>query len=190
MTWTVFVDRDGVFDVLKLPGVVRWHDFEWLPGAREAFARLNRPDVQTCMCTNQPLVGHLMATRGMVQHVNGTMQDELASHGGRLDRVEVAYAPVWLPHRRRKPRPGMLEDGAKWLAANKSPVDPEKAVMIGDTLKDAQAAKAFGCKAILLGTTRPIEWLRERAAEKGVEVDAYCHDLVEAVDLIESWLDA
>ena len=49
--WTVFLDRDGVFDVLKLPGVVRLRDWEWLPGAREAFARLNRPDIQTCLCT-------------------------------------------------------------------------------------------------------------------------------------------
>ncbi len=182
--FTVFLDRDGVFDRLKLPGVVRWHDFEWLPGAKEAFARLNRPDVQSCMCTNQPLVGHLMATRGMVEHVNGTMQQELAAAGGRLDRVEIAYAPVWFPSRRRKPRPGMLHDGAKWFEANMAPVDKSRAVMVGDTIKDAKAAAAFGIPAILLATTHTEETLRQKADAAQVPVEAILDGLPAAVDWI------
>lgn len=185
MTWTVFVDRDGVFDVLKLPGVVRLRDWEWLPGAAEAFAKLNRPDVQTCLCTNQPMVGMLMATPGMVRRMNRHLKAGLEAAGGRLDHMEAAFAPTWLKHRRRKPRPGMLEDGAKKLPQR---VNKAKAVMIGDTLKDAQAAKAYGCRAILLATTHDEAFLREQAAAKGVEVDAYCADLPEAVNLILSWM--
>lgn len=182
--FTVFLDRDGVFDVHRLPGVLRWHDFEWLPGVKEAFARLNRPDVQTCLCTNQPQVGHLLATPGMVRHVNAMMQQGLEAAGGRLDRVEASYSPVWFPHRRRKPRPGMLEDGAKWLARERRPVDRSRAVMIGDTTKDIQAAAAFGVPGIQLTTTHDEAYLRARAEAVGVEPVAYMSGLPEAVDWI------
>ncbi len=164
--FTVFLDRDGVFDVMKVPGVVRVRDFEWIPGAREAFARLNRDDVQTTLCTNQPMVGHLMATPGMVRRVNAHLVDGLHAAGGRLDHVEAAHAPVWLPHRRRKPRPGMLEDAAAVFAAQGHPVDKSRAVMVGDTLKDAKAANAFGIQAILLQTTHPD--IGERAVQAGI----------------------
>lgn len=184
--WTVFVDRDGVFDVLNLPGVVRLRDFEWLPGAAAAFARLNRPDVQTCLCTNQPMVGHFAATPRMVRTVNEHLRAGLEAAGGRLDRIEASFSPVWFPHRRRKPRPGMLEDGAKRLP---HPVDASRAVMIGDTLKDAQAANAYGCHAILLATTHDEAWLREQAAVKGVRVDAFLPDLAAAVDWVLARLD-
>lgn len=190
MTWTVFVDRDGVFDVHKLPGVLRVEDFEWLPGVRAAFARLDRPDVQTCLCTNQPMVGHLMASPGMVRRVNQHLVAGLEEAGGRLDRVEASFSPVWFPHRRRKPRPGMLQDGAKWLAKHRRPVDPARSVMIGDTLKDAQAGEAFGARTILLSTTHDEPWLRDQAAAKGVRVDAYCAGLPEAVDVILGWIAA
>ncbi len=180
MTFTVFLDRDGVFCRLRIPGTTRWNDFEWLPGVKEAFAKLNRPDVQTCLCTNQPMVGLLLATPGQVRHVNGRMKEELEAAGGRMDNMEAAFAPTWLPHRRRKPRPGMLEDGAAKLP---HAVDKTRAVMIGDTLKDAQAAAAFGIPAILLATTYTEEQLRAKMADKGVEATVLA-DLPAAVDWI------
>lgn len=179
--FTVFLDRDGVFCKLRMPGTLRWHDFEWLPGVREAFAKLNRPDVQTCLATNQPMVGLGLATPGMVRNVNNRMAEALAEAGGRMDRMEAAFAPTWMSHRRRKPRPGMLEDGA---AALPGPVDKSRAVMIGDTTKDVQAAAAFGIPALQLTTTYSEERLREKAAARGVEPAAYLPGLPAAVDWI------
>lgn len=182
--FTVFLDRDGVFDVMRMPGVLRWHDFEWLPGVKEAFAKLNRPDVQTCLVTNQPMVGHLMATPGMVHHVNGMMQEQLEAAGGRLDHIEAAFSPTFFPHRRRKPRPGMLEDGAKWFADHGTPVDKSRAVMIGDTTKDIQAATAFAIPGIQLTTTLDEATLRKKAVAVAVEPVAYLSGLPAAVDWI------
>lgn len=181
--FTVFLDRDGVFNVHPPVAVRRWHDFEWLPGVPEAFAKLNRDDVRTCLCTNQPTVGLLLSTARMIKGVNRRMADELAKAGGRLDHIEAAFAPPYLPHRRRKPRPGMLEDGAKALEATGWTVDKEHAVMIGDNIKDAQAGNAFGVPAILLATTH------DRATlEAGVEahgLDAVVVDgLPAAVELV------
>lgn len=178
--FTVFLDRDGVFNKLDLPGVTKVSKFQWLPGAPEAFALLNRPDVQTTLCTNQPTVGMLMATVGMIRTVNRHLVEGLEEAGGRLDNVEASFAPVWLKHRRRKPRPGMLEDAAVKLGH----VDKSRAVMIGDTIKDLQAATAFGIPGILLATTYTEEELRAKAAAKGVVPEAILRGLPDAVDWV------
>ncbi len=181
--WTVFLDRDGVFNHHPPVAVRHWKDFHWLPGVQDAFARLNRPDVRTCLCTNQPTVGLLLSTPGMIHGVNRRMQDELAKAGGRLDHMEVAFAPTYWPHRRRKPRPGMLEDGAKALEATGWTVDKSRAVMVGDKPKDAMAANAFGIPAILLATTDSEEQLEKALVEQRLDA-VIASGLPEAVDLI------
>ncbi|MGB1697697.1 MAG: HAD-IIIA family hydrolase [Thermoplasmatota archaeon] len=178
--FTVFLDRDGVFNVLKLPGIRYVRDLEWLPGAKEAFAKLNRGDVQTALCTNQPTVGLLLSTPGMIHRVNGHLKAELEAAGGELPVVEAAFSPTWFPHRRRKPRPGMLEDAAAKLGH----VDKSRAVMIGDTIKDLQAATAFGIPGILLATTYTEEQLRAKAEAKGVVPEAILPGLPEAVEWV------
>lgn len=178
--YTVFLDRDGVFNQLDLPGVASIDKFQWLPGAKEAFAKLNRDDVQTTLCTNQPMVGMFMATPCMIRRTNAHLKAGLEAAGGRLDNMEAAYSPVWFPHRRRKPRPGMLEDAAKTLGG----VDKRRAVMIGDTVKDLQAATAFGIPGILLATTYTEEELRAKAERKNVTPLAIMPDLSAAVDWV------
>ncbi len=187
--WTVFLDRDGVFNEHPKIGVRHWREFEWLPHAKEAFSKLNLPDVRTCLATNQPTVGLLLSTKGMIERVNANLQEELAEAGGRLDRVEAAYAPAWLPHRRRKPRPGMLEDGALALAATGWEVDKERAVMVGDNLKDAAAGNAFGVPGILLATTHDREYLQRGIRRQGLEA-IVVDDLAEAVEEILHRIDA
>lgn len=183
--WTVFLDRDGVFNKHPRMQVRRYEDLEWLPGAREAFARLNRPDVQTCLVTNQPGTGIGLSTPAMVRRLHERFRAELAQRGGRLDHIEMAFAPFPVPSRRRKPAPGMLKAGARALGG----VDPQRAVMVGDKLKDAQAAAAFGVPAILVGTTYTMVDLERAAARKGVPYAAIVPDLEAAVDLILGWID-
>lgn len=182
--FTVFLDRDGVFNVNPRIGLRFYRNLEWLPGAREAFARLNRPGIQTSLATNQPWVGLLTATPGMIERLHARFQAELEAHGGRLDHIEAAYANPLLRHRRTKPHPGMLEDGAAVLAARGSPVDKSRAVMVGDKVKDLQAAAGFGIPAILLATTYSAESLADRARRHDVTPLAIVPDLAAAVDLI------
>ncbi|MFO1533212.1 MAG: hypothetical protein ABR562_05890, partial [Thermoplasmatota archaeon] len=82
--FTVFLDRDGVFNRNPKLAVVRKKGFVWLPGAREAFARLNRPGIQTCLATNQPFLGTF--TLGLrVGPVNRALKKHLEAAGGRLE---------------------------------------------------------------------------------------------------------
>jgi D-glycero-D-manno-heptose 1,7-bisphosphate phosphatase len=187
--FTVFLDRDGVFNVNPAIGLRFYRNLVWLPRAREAFARLNRPGIQTSLATNQPWVGLLTATPGMIHRLHARFKAELEAHGGRLDHVEAAFANPLFMHRRTKPKPGMLEDGAVALAAQGHPVDKRRAVMVGDKIKDAQAAAGFGIPAILLATTYEAASLEERARRNEVPYAAIVPDLEAAVDLILSWAD-
>ncbi len=186
--FTVFLDRDGVFNVHPPVAVRKWSQFEWLPGVQEAFAKLNRPDVRTCLCTNQPTVGLLLSTPKMIWRVNETMRENLAHAGGELHHVEAAFAPTYIKHRRRKPRPGMLEDGAAALAKQGWKVDKSRAVMIGDNLKDAAAGNAFGIPGILLATTHSREKLEAGIQAQGL--DAIVVDgLPDAIELVLARID-
>lgn len=181
--FTVFLDRDGVFNHHPPLAVRSTKDFPWLPGAKEAFARLNRPDVRTCLCTNQPTVGLLLNSARRIRRVNEFMAAELAKAGGELHHIEAAYAPPYLKHRRRKPRPGMLEDGADALTAAGWEMDKTRAVMVGDNLKDAEAGNAFGIPGILLATTHDRAYLEAGIAERGLDA-IIVDDLPAAVDEI------
>jgi D-glycero-D-manno-heptose 1,7-bisphosphate phosphatase len=187
--FTVFLDRDGVFNVNPPVGLRFYRNLVWLPGAREAFARLNRPGIQTSLATNQPWVGLLTATPGMIHRLHARFKAELESHGGRLDHIEAAMAPPFIGHRRIKPRSGMLEDGAAALAAQGTSVDKRRAVMVGDKVKDAQAAAGFGIPAILVATTSDAATLEKRARLLDVPFAAIVPDLDAAVELILSWVD-
>lgn len=184
--YTVFLDRDGVFNedphqVGRWPPQVRRpSEFHWLPGVKEAFARLNRPDVQTCLATNQPGTAVGLSTRGMIGRLHAWLQEELAAAGGRLDQVQACFAPPGWPSRRRKPRAGMLEDGAASFPA----FDKSRAVMIGDKLRDAGAAAAFGIPAVLVATSKTEAELRAGAAHRGIPFEAIVPDLAGAVDWV------
>ncbi len=186
--FTVFLDRDGVFNVHPKMQVRRWKDFHFLPGAPEAHAALKAAGCRTCLITNQPGTGALLSTPGMIHRLHGHMQAELAKAGAPLDRIEAAFSPPWFPHRRLKPRPGMLEDAAAAFAEEGDPVDMGRAVMIGDKVKDAQAAAAFGIPAVVLATTYDAATLESKLAKKGVPYVAIVDDLPAAVELIRSWL--
>lgn len=188
-SFTVFLDRDGVFNVNPSIGIRFYRNLHWLPGAKEAFARLNHGNIRTSLATNQPWVGLLTATPGMMRRLHARFKQELESNGGRLDNIEMAFAPPFIGHRRNKPRPGLLEDGAAALAAAGHPVDKKRAVMVGDKIKDAQAAARYGIPAILLATTYDAATLEEKARASGVPYAAIVPDLDAAVDLILSWAD-
>ena len=194
--FTAFLDRDGVFNPDPPFGLRSPARLRLLPGAAAALARLNRAGVRTCLVTNQPWVGVLSATPGMVHRVHARLAQLLAQEGARLDRVEVAFAPPFLgglPRRfpgrfhalrRRKPMPGMLEDAARaWAQAGES-FDRGRAVMVGDTMRDAGAAHAFGIPCILLSTTHSEPELRAALHAARLGVHRILPDFAAAADEI------
>lgn len=178
MSFTVFLDRDGVLDKAPAVAVWRWRNFEWLPGAKEAMAKLNQKGIRIALCTNQPFAG-----LGLVRlaEIHAHMLEELRQTGGRLDRIEAALLPYG---RRHKPKPGLLIDAGRAFGT-----DPERAVMVGDNIKDAEAAHRYGCRAILLATTHDKATLAAGLIKKRIEA-TIVDDLGQAVDLILNWMDS
>lgn len=143
---TVFLDRDGVINRMR-PGdyVKRWDEFEFLPGARRAIARLTAAGYRLIVVTNQACVGKEIVSWATVQEIHARMIEEIARAGGWIEAV------LCCPHRAdagcgcRKPAPGLLT-----RAREEYGVDLTRAVLVGDSVTDVQTAAAVDVPAIMV----------------------------------------
>ena len=132
----VLLDRDGVLNVDRADYVRTPDQLVLIDGAAAAVARLNDAGLRVAVCTNQSVVG-----------IHDTLRDGLARHGARLDAIFACTDAPGPPSTHRKPAPGMLLD-----ALRRFRVAPERAVMIGDSLRDLEAAATAGAARILVRT--------------------------------------
>ena len=177
-TPAVFLDRDGVINVNRPDHVKSWTEFEFLPGALAALARLAALNLPVIVVTNQAIVNRGMVPQPVVDEINCRMAAEIVRAGGRIDAV------IYCPHRPeeacrcRKPQPGLLLE-----AARRYRLDLRRSVLIGDALSDIEAGQAAGCQTILVLTGRGAEQhaLAMRQSQNGYLV---AQDLREAVSLL------
>jgi histidinol-phosphate phosphatase family protein len=170
----VFLDRDGVI-IRELPHyVLRSEQLEILPGATDAIARLHRAGYVVVVVTNQSPVGRGLLSVEELDAIHSDLGDRVRQAGGEIAGFFVC------PHLPdagcdcRKPRPGLLLQASARLG-----VDVRASFMVGDQRVDMEAAKAAGCRAILVlsGQTAAVP-----AAAEGIwQVAA---DLADAADLI------
>jgi D-glycero-D-manno-heptose 1,7-bisphosphate phosphatase len=149
----VFLDRDGTIVVER--GYITVPDkIELIPGVAEAIIRLRAGGWKVFVATNQGCVGKGMITEEELGAINFRMVSMLGAEGAELDGIYVC------PHHPdgsvpdytmecdcRKPRPGLLE-----RAASENGLDLSQCVMIGDTLRDLEAARSAGARGILVLT--------------------------------------
>ena len=145
----VILDRDGTINEDSAEFVKSPSEWQPLPGALEAVARLNHAGWHVVVATNQAGIGRGMIDMAAVNAVHTHMNQLLAAQGGRIDAV------FFCPHTPdetcecRKPKPGMmLEVGRRYG------VDLKTVPMAADTLRDLLAAHAAGCEPHLLLTGR------------------------------------
>ncbi len=174
----VFLDRDGVINANREDHVKSWAEFQFLPGAPEAVARLSHAGVRVFVITNQAIINRGVVSRSTVDAINQQMVREVERRGGRIEAV------AYCPHRPeeqcdcRKPRPGLVLDLARRYG-----LDLRETVVIGDALSDVEVGLAAGCRAMLVLTGRGREqWAVAMASgRRGFTVAA---DLSEAVELL------
>lgn len=156
----VVLGRDGVLNRYRDEHVATPQEWEPVPGALEAVARLNHAGWHVVVATNQPGLGSGLLDMAGLNAVHRHMNELLARHGARIDAVFIC------PHTAadgcdcRKPAPGLLYRIAERFGVNLSQV-----AVAGDTLRDLQAAHAAGCEPHLLRTGRSAQ-LDEEAAER------------------------
>lgn len=144
----VFVDRDGVINRMRSDYVKSWLEFEALPGAIAAMARMSAGGRDVIVLTNQSAIGRGLVSLETVEEIHRRLSALVERAGGGIRTFFIC------PHTPsdgctcRKPAPGLL-----YQARDQMGVDLAKAIVIGDQPTDIQAARAAGCRAILVDAT-------------------------------------
>jgi D-glycero-D-manno-heptose 1,7-bisphosphate phosphatase len=141
------LDRDGVINqdseqYIKSPA-------EWRPiaGSIEAIARLHQGGFRIAVATNQSGIGRGLFDMATLNAINDKMMEMVFRQGGRIDAL------FFCPHTAaencacRKPRTGMLEEIAARFHTELKGVP-----VVGDSLKDLQAAESVGAQPVLVLT--------------------------------------
>lgn len=170
------LDRDGVINH-DSPAYIKSPE-EWrpIPGSLEAITRLNRAGYHVVLATNQSGVGRGLFEMATLNAIHDKMHRALAEVGGRLDAI------FFCPHSQeancncRKPRAGLLDEIARRMN-----VTLEGVPVIGDALRDLEAAVAVRARPILVLTGKGQKTRREGGLPQGTEIYP---TLAEAVDAL------
>ena len=144
-TKLVIVGRDGILNEYREGHVTAPDEWQPIDGALEAVSRMNHAGWHVVVATNQAGIGRGMIDMAAVNAVHAHMNQQLMEQGARVDAV------FFCPHTPeencdcRKPKPGMLLDIGRRYG-----VDLKHVPLVGDTLRDIQAAVAAGCEPHLV----------------------------------------
>jgi len=172
----VILDRDGVINEDSDAFIRTVDEFVPLPGSLGAIKRLKQAGYQVAVATNQSGI-----SRGYLNlNTLHAMHDKL---NVLLDELDTKIDGVfYCPHGPdddcdcRKPKPGLYLQ-----ISQKFNVSLEGVPVIGDSLRDLEAARAVGAEPILVRTGKG---LRTIAAGKGLEGVPVFENLSEAVDAL------
>lgn len=161
----VILDRDGVInfdsdEYIKSPA-------EWrpIPGSLEAIARLNQHGYQIAIATNQTAVARGLIDMRMLNSIHQKLHVSALAVGAHINAI------FFCPHAAdefcdcRKPRPGMLTAIGKRFGINLRGVP-----MVGDALRDMQAAFEVGCSPYLVRTGKGEKTLQTGGLPPGTQV--------------------
>ncbi|MGA0610622.1 D-glycero-beta-D-manno-heptose 1,7-bisphosphate 7-phosphatase [Caldimonas sp. KR1-144] len=147
----VILDRDGTINVDRDDYVKSPDEWQPLPGALEAIARLNHAGWHVVIATNQSGLGRGLFDMASLNAIHAKLNLALAHVGGRIDAI------FFCPHSAtdacvcRKPQPGLFEQiGLRYG------VDLKTVATLGDSLRDLQAGAAAGCEPHLVRTGKTV----------------------------------
>ena len=141
----VILDRDGVINRTVEGYVLKPDHWEPLPGSLEAIARFTKAGYRIAVATNQSGVGRGLFDLATLAAIHAKMHQAVAEAGGRIDAI------FFCPHAAdsrcdcRKPKPGMILEILRRYGA-----EPVGITVVGDSLRDLQAAAAVGCRPVLV----------------------------------------
>jgi D-glycero-D-manno-heptose 1,7-bisphosphate phosphatase len=140
----VFLDRDGVLNRERGDYTYLTDEFEVLPNVPEALTLLKKNGYLLIVVTNQGGIAKELYKKNDVLACHLKLQENC---GSLIDDLYYAPShPNYSESLSRKPDSLMLE-----RAIARYNIDPAQSWMIGDSLRDLQAAEKVGVKAILVG---------------------------------------
>jgi len=141
------LDRDGVINQDSETFIKSPDEWVALPGSPEAISRLNEAGYTVIVATNQSGIGRELFTLETLDKIHDKMSMAIKAAGGHLDAI------YYCPHAPdsdcdcRKPKPGLLKKIIKEYGRSASEL-----IIIGDSIRDLEAAWAIGAPAILVRT--------------------------------------
>jgi D-glycero-D-manno-heptose 1,7-bisphosphate phosphatase len=141
----LILGRDGILNAFRSDHVKLPEEWQPIPGALEALARLNHAGWHAVVATNQAGIGSGMIDMAQMNAVHAHMMKLAQAAGARIDAV------FFCPHRPedncrcRKPQPGLMQDIGQRYKLSLRDVP-----MLADTARDLLAAQAAGCQPHLL----------------------------------------
>jgi D-glycero-D-manno-heptose 1,7-bisphosphate phosphatase len=162
----VILDRDGTINEDRDDYVKSADEWVPLPGALEAIARLNHAGFHVVVASNQSGLGRGLFDMAALNAMHTKLNQLLAKQGGRVDAV------FFCPHAPdeqcecRKPLPGlMMQIGERYG------IDLSEVPLVGDSLRDLQAAAAAGCEPHLVRTGKAGRLAEAQIAQLAAQVD-------------------
>ncbi len=143
----IILDRDGVINEDSDEYIKSVDEWEPIPGSIEAIAKLSLHDYRVVVATNQSGIARGYFDLDTLSQMHDKMHQLVSVAGGSIDAV------FFCPHSPddicdcRKPKPGMLLDISERLR-----IDLQGVPVVGDSLRDLQAAEAVGARPVLVRT--------------------------------------
>ncbi|HUM96647.1 MAG TPA: HAD-IIIA family hydrolase [Chitinophagaceae bacterium] len=149
--WTIFVDRDGVFNPEKENDYIRnLSEFSFYPGVVENFKKINDRFGKVVLVSNQRGIGKGLMSLAALHEIEAYMSSELEAAGGHIDKYYYC-TNAENHHPDRKPNPGMI-----YHAKSDFPeIKLDKAIMIGNKPTDMLFARNGGVYSVFIATTNP-----------------------------------
>lgn len=143
----VFLDRDGVIN--QYPGRGRYvttlEDFIFLPGSIEAIKMFKEYGFKVFCISNQAGVAKGLYSRSDLNAITDYMLQSLRAHGTDIDGVYYCLHQDKDLCSCRKPKPGLIRK-----AFQQERERPSVCFVVGDSFRDMLAARASGCKSVLV----------------------------------------
>jgi len=177
----VLLDRDGVINFDSPDYILAPQQWRTIPGSLEAIAKLTSAGIPVAIISNQSALGRGMLDQETFQAIHAKMMLAIEEAGGEI--AHTAYCPH-APEDEcdcRKPAPGLIDETLEQLGLT---AQTENVVLIGDSVRDVQAAMAAGITPVLVQTGYgDADAIREQA--RALLPDIAIHpDLATAVDAL------
>ena len=141
----IILDRDGVINHDSEHFIKNADEWQPIPGSLQAIAALTEAGFTLAIASNQSGIARGLFDQDALDAMHAKMLGLINAAGGHIGRVVIC------PHGPdddcacRKPRPGMLEQLAQHFDTSLEGVP-----VIGDALRDLEAAAAVGARPILV----------------------------------------
>lgn len=171
----VLLDRDGVINADSDAFIKSPDEWRPLPGSLEAIAELTRHGIKVIVISNQSGLARGLFDLATLQRIHEKMRNMVEAHGGKITAI------YFCPHGPeddcscRKPKPGLVQTFCR-----DHHVDLQGIPLIGDSLRDIQAARSAGAAPVLVKTGKGRHTLADHP-DIDVPVFENLHDAVQYI---------